>query len=80
MFLGISSVCAPIPPGAGWEIEQHRLEKKKSQFLPLPRRDGGEAPPSLLCPFLSSLSASKTKQSLQKFFMENQSYQLGFLC
>lgn len=38
----------------------------------------GENPHSLLCPFLSSLSANKTKRNLQKFFMENKSYQLGF--
>lgn len=64
------------PPGAGWAIQQLRLEKNHSFF---PYRGGmGENPHSLLCPFLSSLSANKTKRNLQKFFMENKSYQLGF--
>lgn len=72
-------MCAD-PPGAGWEIEQLRLEKKNHSFFPYRGGMGEKPPPSLLCLFLSSLSASKTKQSLQKFFMENQSYQLGFLC
>lgn len=79
MFLGFSSVCVPIPPGAGREIEQLRLEKKIT-VSSLTEEGWGRSPPSLLCPFLSSLSASKTKRSLQKFFMENQSYQPGFLC
>lgn len=57
------------PPGVGWVRQQLQLEKK-SQFLPFLIRNGEN--PTVLCPFLSSLFANKTKQNLQKFFTENK--------
>lgn len=55
IVLTISAVCAD-PPGVGWVRQQ--LDRK-SQFLPFLIRSGEN--PTVLCPFLSSLFANKTK-------------------
>lgn len=73
IVLTISAACAD-PSGVGWVRQQFWIEK--SQFLPFLIRNGEN--PTVLCPFLSSLFANKTKQNLQKFFTENKSHQLGF--